>query len=143
MVVWFFGWAGVCYPFSFLDSLTFGAIISAVDPITVLAVFQTLGVNENLYALVFGESVLNDAVSIVLYHTMINFHSKASVETGDIVLGCVYFTVTFLGSLLIGFMTGLFSALIFKFSTLGVSNFFCFLSLKGFLVLTEVLFCFL
>ena len=34
--------------------------------VTTLAIFQDQKVNVNLYALVFGESVLNDAVSITL-----------------------------------------------------------------------------
>ena len=52
--------------FFFLDSLYFGAIISSTDPLTILAIFNDLHVDVNLYALVFGESVLNDAVAIVL-----------------------------------------------------------------------------
>lgn len=52
--------------FSFLDTLYFGAVISATDPVTVLAIFNELHVDVNLYALVFGESVLNDAIAIVL-----------------------------------------------------------------------------
>lgn len=52
--------------FSFIDCLLFGALISATDPVTVLAIFSDLHVDVNLYALVFGESVLNDAVAIVL-----------------------------------------------------------------------------
>lgn len=52
--------------FSFLDTLYFGAVISATDPVTILAIFSELHVDVNLYALVFGESVLNDAIAIVL-----------------------------------------------------------------------------
>lgn len=52
--------------FTFLDTLYFGALISSTDPLTVLAIFNDLHVDVNLYALVFGESVLNDAVAIVL-----------------------------------------------------------------------------
>lgn len=52
--------------FTFLDLLNFGAIISATDPVTVLAIFNDLHVDVNMYAMVFGESVLNDAVAIVL-----------------------------------------------------------------------------
>ena len=50
----------------FNDCLLFGAIISATDPVTILAIFHDLNVDVDLYALVFGESVLNDAVAIVL-----------------------------------------------------------------------------
>jgi sodium/hydrogen exchanger-like protein 6/7 len=49
------------------DSFSLGAIISATDPVTVLAVFQQLGVEPDLYAVIFGESMLNDAVAIVLH----------------------------------------------------------------------------
>lgn len=50
----------------FLDSLFFGALISPTDPLTILAIFNDLRVDVNLYSLVFGESVLNDAVALVL-----------------------------------------------------------------------------
>lgn len=52
--------------FSFADCLLFGAIISATDPVTTLAIFSEQNLDLDLYALVFGESVLNDAVSIIL-----------------------------------------------------------------------------
>ena len=39
-LVWGAGQIGLCYPMSLLASLTFGSVISATDPITVLAVFQ-------------------------------------------------------------------------------------------------------
>jgi len=52
---------------SSIPSFLFGALISATDPVTVLAVFHDLRVDFDLYSLVFGESVLNDAVAIVLY----------------------------------------------------------------------------
>ena len=40
------------------------------DPVATLAVLGSLGVDPQLYALVFGESVLNDAVAIVLFQTV-------------------------------------------------------------------------
>jgi sodium/hydrogen exchanger-like protein 6/7 len=64
LVTLVFSWIKVY--FTFTDCLFFGAIISATDPVTVLAIFNDQKVNVNLHALVFGESVLNDAVSIIL-----------------------------------------------------------------------------
>lgn len=52
---------------SFLDSMIFGSVLSATDPVTVLTIFQSLKVDPKLYSIVFGESILNDVVSIVLY----------------------------------------------------------------------------
>ncbi|KAI2663661.1 Sodium/hydrogen exchanger 9 [Labeo rohita] len=55
--------------FYYTDCLFFGAIISATDPVTVLAIFNELHADGDLYALLFGESVMNDAVAIVLSST--------------------------------------------------------------------------
>uniref|UniRef100_A0A8P4KMS4 Solute carrier family 9 member A9 n=1 Tax=Dicentrarchus labrax TaxID=13489 RepID=A0A8P4KMS4_DICLA len=54
--------------FFLTDCLMFGAIISATDPVSVLGLLSDLRVDVDLHTLLFGESVLNDAVAIVLTH---------------------------------------------------------------------------
>ena len=48
------------------DSFTFGALISATDPVATLSIMGAVNVDPLMYTLVAGESVLNDAVAIVL-----------------------------------------------------------------------------
>ena len=56
------GQAKLCYPLGGLASLFFGALISATDPVTVLAVFTRIGVQRDVFAIVFGESVARRAI---------------------------------------------------------------------------------
>eukprot|EP00980_Cylindrotheca_fusiformis_P018957 scaffold6350_cov117-Cylindrotheca_fusiformis.AAC.2 len=55
-----------------LDSLVFGSLISSVDPVATLSILSGVGVSQTdtLYTLIFGESLLNDGVAIVLFDTL-------------------------------------------------------------------------
>uniref|UniRef100_A0A8D0AQ87 Solute carrier family 9 member 6b n=1 Tax=Sander lucioperca TaxID=283035 RepID=A0A8D0AQ87_SANLU len=96
--------------FFFTDCLLFGAIISATDPVTVLAIFNELKVDVDLYALLFGESVLNDAVAIILSSSIAayqpagdnshSFEAMAMLKSFGIFLG------VFSGSFALGVATG-------------------------------------
>ncbi|XP_058984301.1 sodium/hydrogen exchanger 6 [Musca domestica] len=106
--------------FTFLDTLYFGALISPTDPLTILAIFHDLNVDVNLYALVFGESVLNDAVAIVLSGAIQNYgehySSTGEFETYAFFRALSDFFGIFMLSLLIGALMGCFTALLTKFT---------------------------
>ncbi|XP_074574344.1 sodium/hydrogen exchanger 6-like isoform X1 [Curcuma longa] len=105
------------YQLPLVECLMFGALISATDPVTVLSIFQELGTDVNLYALVFGESVLNDAMAISLYRTM---SSKSSGQ--NLILVILKFLETFFGSMSSGVGVGFISALLFKYAGLDIDN---------------------
>ncbi|CAF1312049.1 unnamed protein product [Adineta ricciae] len=105
--------------FSFTDSLYFGAIISATDPVTVLAIFNDLHVDVDLYAIIFGESILNDAVCIVLANSIEKYVAGAILDQFDRALmlkSLGNFFVVFLGSFGIGSGMGCLTALMTKFT---------------------------
>ncbi|XP_026472497.1 sodium/hydrogen exchanger 7 isoform X2 [Ctenocephalides felis] len=107
--------------FTFLDTLYFGALISPTDPLTILAIFNDLHVDVNLYALIFGESVLNDAVAIVLSGAIQNYGERYSEGSGAFETHAFFkamgdFFSIFMLSLLIGAMMGCVTALMTKFT---------------------------
>jgi CPA1 family monovalent cation:H+ antiporter len=54
-----------------LTALLFGAIISATDPISVLAIFRDLRMSKRLSMLVEGESLLNDGTAAALFQIVL------------------------------------------------------------------------
>ncbi|KAM4736234.1 sodium/hydrogen exchanger 1-like isoform 2-T2 [Anableps anableps] len=100
-----------------LPCLLFGSIISAVDPVAVLAVFEEIHINELLHILVFGESLLNDAVTVVLYHLLEEFTEFGSVTVLDGFLGVISFFVVALGGVLFGTIYGFMAAFTSRFTS--------------------------
>ncbi|XP_061213645.1 sodium/hydrogen exchanger 1 isoform X2 [Neopsephotus bourkii] len=100
-----------------LANLLFGSIISAVDPVAVLAVFEEIHINELLHILVFGESLLNDAVTVVLYHLFEEFANFEQVTIIDIILGFLSFFVVSLGGVFVGVIYGVIAAFTSRFTS--------------------------
>jgi len=68
--------------FTLRESFAFGSLISATDPVSVLAIFKELDADVNLYAIVFGESIFNDAIGIVMYETVKNLGTDPDKTMG-------------------------------------------------------------
>uniref|UniRef100_A0A8C7DH38 Sodium/hydrogen exchanger n=1 Tax=Oncorhynchus kisutch TaxID=8019 RepID=A0A8C7DH38_ONCKI len=108
--------------FFFTDCLLFGAIVSATDPVTVLAIFNELQVDVDLYALLFGESVLNDAVAVVLSSSIVSYQPEGdnshTFEVMAMLKSFGMFLGVFSGSFALGVATGVMTALISFFTKL-------------------------
>jgi CPA1 family monovalent cation:H+ antiporter len=57
------------------SAIVLGAIVSATDPVAVIAIFRRLHVPVDLLTIVEGESIANDGVAIVLYALALAFAS--------------------------------------------------------------------
>ncbi|XP_061885525.1 sodium/hydrogen exchanger 3-like isoform X3 [Entelurus aequoreus] len=97
-----------------LQYLLFGSLIAAVDPVAVLAVFEQVHVNEVLFILVFGESLLNDGVTVVLFNVFDSFVSLggSQIDAVEIIKGIISFFVVAFGGSLLGMVFGLLLSLL-------------------------------
>ena len=99
----------------FVDALAVGATLSATDPVTILSIFNAYKVDPKLYTIIFGESLLNDAISIVMFETCQKFHGHP-VHFSSFFEGIGLFLITFTISTMIGILIGILVALILKHS---------------------------
>jgi sodium/hydrogen exchanger 8 len=119
-----------------MEALIFGALISAVDPVATLSIMgnDDLNVDPLLYSLVFGESVLNDAIAISLFKTLSKYYNPEGPDWSESEIPSAllsFFVVTSL-SILVGVALGLLASWIYKhtdlnyFPNLETSLLFCF-----------------
>ncbi|GAB7360308.1 hypothetical protein MBLNU230_g8065t1 [Neophaeotheca triangularis] len=100
---------------SFVEAMSVGATLSATDPVTILAIFNTYKVDPKLYTIIFGESILNDAIAIVLFETAQRYENSADTLTILSFFESIgIFLAVFLGSLIIGIVVGLGTSLMLK-----------------------------
>ena len=90
-------------------ALLFGALISATDPVAVVAVFREVGVPERLLTLVEGESLLNDGVAIVAFNILLAVALGGRLSVGG---GLLDFFAVFFGGAAIGAVVGLAAAMV-------------------------------
>ncbi|HAT28685.1 MAG TPA: hypothetical protein DCS89_16840, partial [Gammaproteobacteria bacterium] len=93
--------------FDLMVGLLLGAILSATDPVAVIAIFKQLGVPERLTILVEGESLFNDATSLVLATILIGLLTAGEFSSGVLVSGTGEFLFVFAGGVIVGWVLAL------------------------------------
>jgi CPA1 family monovalent cation:H+ antiporter len=92
-----------------LAAVAFGALISATDPVAVIAFFRTLGVSKRLAILVEGESLFNDGIAIVIFNLAVGA-AAVTGSTGIIELtvgeAVMEFLIVAFGGLAVGLFLG-------------------------------------
>lgn len=101
-------------PLSLAGALVFGSLISATDPVAVIALFKELGVPKRLTMIVEGESMLNDATAIVLFDVVMATIVSGTVGVATLEKAALNVFVVLFGGVLVGVII---AAIVFGYST--------------------------
>uniref|UniRef100_A0A3P9PMX1 Sodium/hydrogen exchanger n=1 Tax=Poecilia reticulata TaxID=8081 RepID=A0A3P9PMX1_POERE len=99
------------------ENLLFASIISTVDPVAALKVFDDVGVNEQIYIVIFGEGLFSDAVTVVLYNMFAFLADMPVIDSVDVFLGLARFFVVGIGGVLFGLLFGFMAAFTSRFTS--------------------------
>lgn len=104
-----FSYLNIIDGFKFKESMGFGSLISATDAVAIISAFKEINVDPNFFQILFGESCLNDAVSIVFYETTTKFDESIEISTA-IFESFLNFGIILFGSIVVGFAIGFLTA---------------------------------
>jgi len=93
----------VLTPLALPAALVFGALISATDPVAVVALFRALGAPKRLALLMEAESLFNDGTAIVVFNIVVAIALAGHFNPVD---GVVDFLKVSAGGLMVGFALG-------------------------------------
>ncbi len=107
---------GINHGLTLVKCFILAAIVSAVDPAAVLDVFDSIGVNDDLYFLIFGESLFNDGVTIVVFETLREIAFVDDIAPTTYAFAVLSLLTVTAGGLLLGTVFGVLSALVGRLS---------------------------
>ncbi len=99
--------AGLRWPVALL----FGALISATDPVSVLATFRRIGANRRLAIIVEGESLFNDGTALVVFKLVLAVVIAGGVTASTTILA---FIASIAGGVAVGLIVGYLGALVLR-----------------------------
>ncbi len=109
--MWAMEIVGVHMPF--LALLLFGAIISATDPVAVLALFKEYGAPRRLALLFEGESLFNDGTAVALFLVVLSITQSGVFDVATVLEGVGLFTMMVVSGVIFGLiMGGIFSKIL-------------------------------
>lgn len=97
-------YAMVSYKWSWTLSMLFADVISATDPVAVVAILKECGIAPSLTTIMEGESLMNDGAAIVIFDVLWRSTTTEQSSTGTIVF---FFFKTIIGAPIFGCLMGL------------------------------------
>lgn len=89
-------------PLAISSALLFGALISATDPVAVIALFKEIGAPRRLTMLVDGESLFNDATAMVAFQILLGIIAAGIWSGSAVTKGVIDFFLVFAGGAIVG-----------------------------------------
>lgn len=111
MYLWSFSGVGLYIPVK--HGFVFSTLVSATDPVSVLATFEGFHADQNLYSLIFGESIFNDAISLGIYRSIL-IDSKNNSQWRFVMDTSLRFGIIVIFSTILGIATGIISGYLLK-----------------------------
>lgn len=84
-------------------AMTFGSILSATDPVAVVALLKSAGASPKLTILIVGESLLNDGTAMVLFTVFYESLNGRQYNVGSV---SYFFAAAAFGSVFLGLFCG-------------------------------------
>jgi solute carrier family 9 (sodium/hydrogen exchanger), member 10/11 len=100
MMTYIFQYTG---KFTWEASLMYGSIISATDPVAVVALLKELGASKRLATMIEGESLMNDGTAMVVFLVLIDIVQGAEFKISNVLIQFVRLSF---GGVALGFVGG-------------------------------------